>query len=297
MIISRIVYDDRVPSSSRHCSTIVSRAACFGSSSLALAVVPQGSARPNSATFFCSNKKIAFADVRIGNHCLTLPLTSPDFSDWMNHEYFKEVEQAPKRSSEKDAIRNLTAFAKYKGERHEVYLRAAHIGEALYLDVGDETGRAVEVTADGWQVLSVSPVKFQRTHGMGALPIPERGGNIRQLRRFVNVSDADFILYVAAITDALFPGRSHPVLNLIGESGSGKTTAARIARTLTDPSDVLVGTLPREARDLFADVNGSHVLAYDNTSDIPQTISDCLCQITSGTGFRSGSFTPTSTRC
>ena len=73
---------------------------------------------------------------------------------------------------------------------------------------------------------------------------------------------------------------------MVGESGSGKTTAARIARSLTDPSDVPTGTLPREARDLFADVNSSHVLSYDNISSIPKAISDALCQVTSGTGFR-----------
>jgi hypothetical protein len=55
---------------------------------------------------------------------------------------------------------------------------------------------------------------------------------------------------------------------------------------LADPSEVPAGTLPREARDLFADVNGCRVLCYENIGDIPKQISDCLCQITSGTGFR-----------
>jgi hypothetical protein len=63
----------------------------------------------------------------------------------------------------------------------------------------------------------------------------------------------------ARLTDAL-SRRPHVLVNLIGESGSGKTTAARIARSLTDPSEVPTGTLPREARDLFADVDGSHLL-------------------------------------
>ena len=121
---------------------------------------------------------------------------------------------------------------------------------------------------------------------MAALPIPERGGNIRQLRRFVNLSDSDFTLFVGVLTDALFPGRTHVVLNLNGESGSGKTTAEKIARSVTDPSDVPAGTLPREVRDLFADVNACCVLSYDNTSSIPKPISDALCQVTSGTGFR-----------
>src|SRR4029077_14051593 len=62
------------------------------------------------ATFFCSHKKIAFADIRIGNHCLTLPLKSRDFSEWLAHEYYKETKKAAKLTSEKDAIRALSAF-------------------------------------------------------------------------------------------------------------------------------------------------------------------------------------------
>jgi hypothetical protein len=123
-------------------------------------------------------------------------------------------------------------------------------------------------------------------HGMAALPLPERGGDINQLRRFTNLSDDHFILFVAVLSDALCPGRPHAVLNLTGESGSGKTTVARIVRSLTDPSEVPIGTLPREARDLFADVNSASVLAYDNIGSIPKPISDALCQVTSGTGFR-----------
>ena len=99
---------------------------------------------------------------------------------------------------------------------------------------------------------------------------------------FINLDDPDFKLYVAALTDALFPDRPHVVLNLIDESGSGETTAARIARSLTDPTEVPTATLPREARDLFADFNSSHVLSYDNVSGILKPISDVLCQITSG---------------
>jgi hypothetical protein len=121
---------------------------------------------------------------------------------------------------------------------------------------------------------------------MAALPLPERGGDIKQLRQFTNLGDTNFVLFVTVLADALCPGRPHVLLNLVGESGSGKTTAARIARSLTDPSDVPTGTLPREARDLFADVNSSHVLSYDNISSIPKAISDALCQVTSGTGFR-----------
>jgi hypothetical protein len=190
------------------------------------------------ATFFCSTKNIAFADVRMSEHVLTLPLANREFQEWLGHQYFREKNRAPKLASERDAMRTLTAYARYQGgPRCEVHLRSAHVGETLFLDIGDETGRCIEITAAGWRVLPRSPVKFQRMPGMAALPIPEVGGDIDQLRRFTNLSDANFILYVAALTDALFPGRPHVLVNLIGESGSGKTTAARIARSLTDPSE------------------------------------------------------------
>jgi hypothetical protein len=126
------------------------------------------------ATLFFSTKRVAFADVRIGNHVLTQPLRSPEFSDWLLGEFFKEFQKAPKLASERDAIRTLSAIAKFEtGQRCEVYLRSARVGETLFLDVGDETGRAIEVTAAGWRVLPASPVKFQRMAGMGALPIPD----------------------------------------------------------------------------------------------------------------------------
>ena len=239
------------------------------------------------ATLFTSTKRVAFADVRIGEYVLTLPLRSTEFSDWLLGHYFKETQRAPKLSAERDAIRTLASIAKYETpERCEVHLRSAQVGETIIVDIGDETGRVIEITASGWRVLPVPPVKFQRMAGIAALPIPERGGNIQHLRRFTNLSDANFILFVSVLADALCPGRPHLLLNLIGEAGSGKTTAARIVRSLVDPNEVPAGTLPREARDLFVDVSNSYVLAYDNVGAIPKSVSDSLCQITSGTGFR-----------
>jgi hypothetical protein len=240
-----------------------------------------------AATLFVSAKRVAFADVRVGDRVLTLPLRSTEFSEWLLAHYYKEKQRAPKLSAEKDAIRTLTSVAKYENpERCEVHLRSAQVGKTLIVDIGDETGQAIEITASGWRVLPAPPVKFQRMAGMEALPIPERSGNIQELRRFTNLSDADFILLVTVLADALCPDRPHVLLNLIGEAGSGKTTAERIVRSLVDPNEVPAGTLPREARDLFVDVNNSHVLAYDNVGAIPKSVSDSLCQITSGTGFR-----------
>jgi hypothetical protein len=75
------------------------------------------------------------------------------------------------------------------------------------------------------------------------------------------------------------------VLVLQGEQGSGKTTAAKVLRALTDPSAVPVRTPPRESRDLVSAARAAHVLAYDNLSSIPQWLSDALSSIATGGGY------------
>ena len=185
----------------------------------------------------------------------------------------------------KQAIRTLSAHAKYSGPQHEVHLRAARLNGKIYLDVGDKKWQVVEIDASGWRMIQDLPVRFRRTAGMAALPLPERGGSIAQLRQLVNLSDVGFVLYVSWLLDALYPGRRHPVLYLAGEEGSTKSTAAKIARSLTDPNTAALRNLPTTVRDLFVSANGSYTMAFDNVSIIKSAISDALCQIVSGSGF------------
>ncbi|MFX8992150.1 hypothetical protein ABTN16_19915, partial [Acinetobacter baumannii] len=62
--------------------------------------------------------------------------------------------------------------------------------------------------------MQTPPVRFRRTAGMLPLPLPVRGGTVDELRPFVNLADADFMLVVAFLADMLRVGRPHPVLYL-----------------------------------------------------------------------------------
>jgi hypothetical protein len=75
------------------------------------------------------------------------------------------------------------------------------------------------------------------------------------------------------------------VLYLAGEEGSAKSTAAKIARSLTDPNSVPLRNLPATVREIFVSANGAHVMTFDNISNIPPAISDALCQVATGGGF------------
>ena len=70
-----------------------------------------------------------------------------------------------------------------------------------------------------------APVRFHCPPGMAALPLPQTGGSVEDLRPFVNVRDEEsFILAVAWLVGALNPDGPFPIALIQGEQGSAKST-------------------------------------------------------------------------
>jgi hypothetical protein len=155
-----------------------------------------------------------------------------------------------------------------------------------HLDLCNQTWQAVEIDTQGWRVVDNPPVRFRRSAGMKALPIPLRGGSINELRRFLNVkSHHDFVLVVAFLLAALRPHGPYPLIGLSGEQGSAKSTVTKHLKDLLDPNTSPLRGLPREDRDLFIAANNGYVLAFDNVSNLSPWISDTLCRLSTGGGF------------
>jgi hypothetical protein len=143
----------------------------------------------------------------------------------------------------------------------------------------------VEITAQGWHVVADPPVKFRRSKGVAALPLPQRDGSLKELRRFVNVkSERCWRLFVAILIAAFSPG-PFPILALQGEQGAAKTTAARLLKLLLDPSTAPLRSVPKEVRDLMIAANNSWCLTFDNLSTLPDWLTDAFCRLSTGGGF------------
>ena len=180
----------------------------------------------------------------------------------------------------------IEAKAHFDAPERIVHIRVGGLDGRLYLDLGDETWRAVEIDATGWRVIDNPPVRFRRAAGMQPLPMPVPGGSVETLRSFLNVqSDTDFVLVVAWALACLRNRGPYPVIVLSGEQGSAKSTFSAILRALLDPNTAPLRALPREDRDLFIAASNGHVLAFDNVSGLPAWISDTLCRLATGGGF------------
>ena len=84
--------------------------------------------------------------------------------------------------------------------------------------------RLVEISTDGWRVLTDSPVRFRRYRAGLPLPEPVEGGTVEELPVQLAVSANDWPLVAGWILAALRPSGPFPVLNLTAEQGAGKTT-------------------------------------------------------------------------
>lgn len=106
------------------------------------------------------------------------------------------------------------------------------------------------------------------------------------LRQHVRAkSEEDFALLLGWLAQTLRPGGDYPPLVLTGEQGSGKTTTAKIVRSLVDPSCIPTRAAPSKEEDLIVAAENSWVLAFDNMSGVAPWLSDALCRLATGGGF------------
>jgi hypothetical protein len=180
----------------------------------------------------------------------------------------------------------IEAKAHYDAPERAVHIRIGGLDGRLYLDLCDETWRAVEIDKTGWRVVDNPPVRFRRAAGMQPLPMPVRGGSIETLQSFLNLqADTDFVLMVAWLLAGLRNRGPYPILVVSGEQGSAKSTGCAMLRALIDPNTAPLRALPREDRDLFIAASNGHVLCFDNISGLTGWISDTLCRLATGGGF------------
>lgn len=236
--------------------------------------------------FHAPDGETAYAVVPVREHRETWPVRSRGFKGWLAHRFYAKHGKPPNAQALTDALGVLEARARFDGPAVEVAVRVAGFDGAIYLDLANEAWDAVEVTPTGWRIVRDPPVRFRRPKGLLPLPTPVRGGRVMDLQPFLNLgSEADWTLTVAWLLAALRPTGPYPVLVLHGEQGTGKSTNARVLRSLIDPNSAPLRGDPIDSRDVVIAANNGWLLVYDNLSHLPGWLSDVLSRLATGGGF------------
>jgi len=242
--------------------------------------------------FFHTRNDEAFARVKIGEHHEVLNLKSAQFAENLAHEVFKQHEIAVSRQTIRDAVQALRGVALFEKPERDVFVRLAGGGagdKKIYIDLANDAREVVEVSRDGWRVAKDSPVNFLRPKGILPLPRPADSGDIEALWPFLNLPKTSsyeaWILTVAWLIQAFNPHGPYPVLVFNGEQGTAKSSSAKRLRSIVDPNIAPIRTTPRSEHDIAIAASNSHILAYDNVSNMQPWLSDALCRVATGGGF------------
>lgn len=238
-----------------------------------------------AAELFHTQDHVAYATIPIGEHRETWLIGRGSFERWLRQRYLESFNRAPGSEALRTAIGQLAAKAQFMGEKHDVFVRIARENDVVWLDLGDGARQVVRIDRSGWRIDPDPPVRFRRPAGLEPLPTPERGGSIEALKHLLNLAnDADFVLVVCWMLHALGGRWPYPILAIIGEHGTAKSTLARLICRLLDPAAGELRSLPRKEDDLAITAANSHVRVFDNLSAISLAMSDALCRLATGGG-------------
>ncbi len=154
-----------------------------------------------------------------------------------------------------------------------------------YLDLAQKgNSRAVHIFAGGWKVLDNPPVCFVRPDTLRPLPEPSQNGDLSLLWEIANIPEDSRLLVIAWLCECLRPNTPFPLLELIGEQGSAKSTTQQALRRLIDPNACDLRAIPKTVEDVYVSALVNWLASYENVSHLPPIMQDALCIIATGGG-------------
>lgn len=213
-------------------------------------------------------------------------VNSSGFEAWLRAAYWRATEEGVPETTLKAALATIAAAGINDGEEVEIHVRAAAGDGGYYLDLVDERWRAIHVTPSGWQLLDQPPVLFVRAAAMRPLPEPDRqGASLDQLWQHINIPPEIRVLVLAWIIECFRPDTPFPVLELVGEQGSAKSTTQSVLRSLIDPNKVMLRGRPKTVEDVFVAAANNWLVSYENLSGLTAEQQDAFCTLATGGGF------------
>lgn len=245
-------------------------------------------ARARGIELFHDDDDQTYVSFAQDGHLETWPVAAKGVRRFLAYLLYTEERRAASQQALAEAVATLDGEARFAGPERRVGVRVLDHDGAIYLDLGDPAWRVVAIVAGHWRIIPAAeaPVRFRRTRGLLPLPDPDSRGRIDALRPLVNVaSDSDLMLLVGWLLACLYPRGARPLLQILGEQGSAKSTVGRLLRSLVDPNRVPLRTEPKDEGDLLISAMHAAVVMLDNLSEIPRRLSDALCRLATGGGL------------
>lgn len=212
------------------------------------------------------------------------PIEGRQFRDFITASYYEITGKTIRDQALREALATLSGIGRHKGECLHVYRRVAKHGDSYYLDLCIQGhSRAIKISPGSWCIVDEPPIRFVRSESMEAIPEPILGtGDITKLSDICNIPLSSQLLIIAWLAEMLRTETPYPVLELVGEQGSAKSTTQTFLRRIFDPNSCDLRSAPKNTEDAFVSAGGNHLVSYENISYLSSAMQDALCVISTG---------------
>jgi len=183
--------------------------------------------------------------------------------------------------------------ARRSGKIVDIFSRVAPFEDGIELDVGDEENTRIKI-GDGLVAVikNGSIIPFARNPNSRPMPVSHSHGDIKLLKKHVNMSDPDFFMLTAflayTIATPKIKSSRFLFLVLLGNSGLGKSSICdNVIIPLVDNSIVGIQSFPKDEKELGITTQNSHIACFDNVRHLSTSMSDSLCKLSTGNSLSS----------
>jgi len=236
-----------------------------------------------------------YALVEINGHYETIELGTSKSVNWLRSSYHKEKSKFYSNQFYEDVLNLVRSNAQFSDKvvTEEIHNRSAFVGDAIYYDLCTPDWKIVKITKDEVRI---------GEHGDDSFPLFGRSKNqSRQAEPCFNPSGDPLekfcdllriekrLLFKCHLVSMFLEQVPTPIMAIIGEHGSIKSTQSAFVRMVVDPSgnkkDDNLSHLPVSIDDLNIHFYHNYMPAFDNVSHISKEMSDIFCKAITGAGY------------
>ena len=143
----------------------------------------------------------------------------------------------------------------------------------------------IRITPEGVEELDTTDYYFKQTANMipQVQPKKTKKGLYKLLRKYVNLNDDDYKLFLVYLCQLFMHRTSHMICVISSSKGTGKSTLTRIMKRVVDPSKAENSLVPNSTDELINHCYNNNIVCFDNTKCLSSDESDILCAATTGT--------------
>ena len=117
-----------------------------------------------------------FITMEIEDHIEHHRLKAEAVKRWLGLIFYVRYGSVPSSQTITNVVNVLEGRSVYQGHEYEVFTRVGKLDDTVFVDLGDKSWQAIEISKKGWRIISNPTVRFTRPKTMEPLPRPIEGG-------------------------------------------------------------------------------------------------------------------------